>query len=164
MANKIQHVNEKDLLEILSGAPTEAATSATPEKKSSPGQVMKRKPGRPKGAKNKVKRIDELFSKDDRAMRKAYKKQEGWDYSKSSSTEMQRERRYRFTPQFTISRKDAYEMLFKYLRSVKGRLALRNMILHGFAGVGELTDEALENYIENENLISKTRHEVVIQG
>jgi hypothetical protein len=159
MANKnIQHVTQRDMLEILSGAPVEAVKQET----KATTATAQRKPGRPKGSKNKVKALGELFDKE--SLPKVKRQEEGWDFSKPAGESRQRRARSRFTPQFTISRKDAYEMLFKYLRSVKGRMALKNIILNGFVGVGELTNDDLESYIEHENLISGSKHEVVIQG
>jgi len=164
MANKnIQHVTQKDMLEILSGAPVEVADQdSKPKLTTAPAQ---RKPGRPKGSKNKQHTLDQMFDKESISRKRVAKRQEGWEYaSKEDMDRRQRKARTRFTPQFTISRKEACEMLFKHLRSVKGRMALKNIILNGFVGVGELTDDDLQSYIETENLISNTKHEVVIQG
>lgn len=67
-------------------------------------------------------------------------------------------------PQFSLTRKDAYEIFFKFLRSSKGKEALKKLITQGSPGVGKLTDTQLGKYLEQTNLLSRYPHEVVIKG
>jgi hypothetical protein len=67
-------------------------------------------------------------------------------------------------PQFHLNRREAFEVFFKYLRSTKGKTALRDIINQGSPGIGKLTDAQLGKYLEQTNLLSRYPHEVVIQG
>lgn len=67
-------------------------------------------------------------------------------------------------PQFHLSRREAFEVFFKYLRSTKGKKALADIINQGSPGIGKLTDAQLGKYLEQTNLLSRYPHEVVIQG
>lgn len=67
-------------------------------------------------------------------------------------------------PQFHLSRKEAIEVFFSYLRSSRGKDALRNIINQGSPGIGKLSDAQLGKYLEQTNLLSRYPHEVVIEG
>lgn len=67
-------------------------------------------------------------------------------------------------PQFTLSRKEAYEIFFKYLRSAQGKSALMDIVKQGSPGVAKLSDNALGKYLEQTNLLSRYPHEVIIRG
>ena len=123
--------------------------------------VKKRGRGRPKGSKNKPK----LF---------APQQQEGWDieYEKGSAkiSKPKSSRVYKkwqrewIKPQFSLSRKEAYEVFFSFLRSASGKVALKDIIVQGSVGIGKMSDTALAKYLEQTNLLSKYPHEVVIKG
>lgn len=67
-------------------------------------------------------------------------------------------------PQFHLSRREAFEVFFKYLRSTRGKAALKDIINLGSPGIGKLSDAQLGKYLEQTNLLSRYPHEVVIQG
>lgn len=121
----------------------------------------KRGRGRPKGSKNKPKFYTQS--------------QEGWDQeaidmTKKSSIRPRSEALHRkwqrewVKPHFALSRKEAYEIFFSYLRSARGKEALKDLIVKGSPGVGKLSDSALAKYLEQTNLLSRYPHEVVIRG
>jgi hypothetical protein len=128
-------------------------------------QPAKRR-GRPKGSKNRKS----VYMLPD----------EGWDIDSSvdmatptatapvgkakSAALHRRWQREWIRPQFALSRKDAYEIFFKFLRSAKGKDALKKLITNGSPGVGKLTDAQLGKYLEQTNLLSRYPHEVVIKG
>lgn len=66
-------------------------------------------------------------------------------------------------PQFRISRTEASEIFFKYLRSAKGKTALKDIIEKGSPGIGKLNDTQLGKYLEETNLLSRYPHEVLVQ-
>jgi hypothetical protein len=144
---------EKNLVELLSEVPVT--------------KQPKRNVGRPKGSKNKSKRLAEMFTHRDvtsKPKQNLPQQEEGWNYPIPSDVEAKRARRRMFSPQFCISRKDAYELLFKHLRSVKGGVMLKNIILKGFSGGQTLSDDQLAGYIQNAHLLSKQHHEIVVEG
>lgn len=122
--------------------------------------VKKRGRGRPKGSKNKPK----LFAP----------QREGWDiqYDKGEAkiSKPKTVRGYRkwrqemIRPQFALTRNDAYEIFFEYLRSASGKIALKDIIVQGSAGIGKMSDAALSKYLEQTNLLSRYPHEVVIKS
>lgn len=67
-------------------------------------------------------------------------------------------------PQFTLSRKEAYDIFFKYLRSSQGKNALMDIVKQGSPGVAKLSDNALGKYLEQTNLLSRYPHDVIIRG
>lgn len=122
---------------------------------------IKRGRGRPKGSKNKPK----LYAQP----------QEGWDQEAIEMTQKptirprsealhRKWQREWVKPHFALSRKEAYEIFFSYLRSSRGKEALRDLIVKGSPGVGKLSDSALAKYLEQTNLLSRYPHEVVIRG
>lgn len=131
-----------------------------------PAQAKSRR-GRPKGSKNR-KSVYML-------------PEEGWDtegsiemvaptataapVGKARSAALHRRwQREWIRPQFSLTRKDAYEIFFKFLRSAKGKEALKKLITNGSPGVGKLNDVQLGKYLEQTNLLSRYPHEVVIKG
>lgn len=80
-----------------------------------------------------------------------------------SSTMYRRWQRSWIRPQFTISRKEAYDVFIKYLRSTGGKNALTEVIVNGSIGIGKLSDAALAKYLEKTNLLSRYPHEVIIK-
>lgn len=138
-------------------------TETEPHVDANPAQAAKRR-GRPKGSKNRKT----VYAMPD----------EGWDdesavemtttatpVGKSRSAALHRRwQREWIRPQFTLARKEAYEIFFKFLRSSKGKEALRKLITNGSPGVGKLTDQQLGKYLESTNLLSRYPHEVVIKG
>lgn len=125
--------------------------------------VKPRGRGRPKGSKNKPKfyaQPSEGWSlqatPDDEAALVSGK-------TRSASAHRKWQRDY-IKPQFVLSRKEAYEIFFKYLRSAQGKNALRDLITQGSPGVGKLSDSSLGKYLEQTNLLSRYPHEVVIKG
>jgi len=67
-------------------------------------------------------------------------------------------------PQFVVSRKQAQDMLLKYLRSKPGKSALLTIIDEGFTGLSNLTDDKLGEFLVSTNLLSRYPHEIVIRG
>lgn len=124
-------------------------------------QPVKRGRGRPKGSKNKPKFYTQP--------------QEGWDQEaiemldkaparpRSEAIHRKWQREW-VKPQFALSRKEAYEIFFKHLRSSKGKDALKELIVKGSPGVGKLSDSALAKYLEQTNLLSRYPHDVIIRG
>lgn len=67
-------------------------------------------------------------------------------------------------PQFVLSRKQAHDMLLKYLRSKPGKGALTQVIEDGFIGLSKLPDNKLGEFLVSTNLLSRYPHEIVIRG
>lgn len=67
-------------------------------------------------------------------------------------------------PQFVVSRRQAQEMLLKYLRSKPGKGALSTVIDQGFVGLSKLPDNKLGEFLVSTNLLSRYPHEIVIRG
>lgn len=103
--------------------------------------------GRPKGSKNKRPLMAE-----------------GWSHEKTSAYTRKWQKVDKIRPQFSVSRKDATEILFDYLRSVRGRTALRDMIVNGSPGIGKLSDVALGKYLELTGLLSRYPHDVIVKA
>jgi hypothetical protein len=97
-------------------------------------------------------------------------RREGWEHDDvpvgrpRSAAIHRRWQRDMIAPQFHLSRKEAIEVFFKYLRSTRGKTALREIINSGSPGIGKLSDAQLGKYLEQTNLLSRYPHEVVIQG
>lgn len=103
--------------------------------------------GRPKGSKNKRPMLTE-----------------GWSQDKASAYTRKWQKVDKIRPQFSLTRKDATEILFDYLRSVRGKDALRDLILRGNPGIGKLSDTALGKYMEMTGLLSRYPHDVIVRG
>lgn len=125
-----------------------------------PTQTAHRR-GRPKGSKNKPKFFAPTESWDEEAIEMTKQAKVGKPRSAALHRKWQREW---IRPQFTLSRKEAYEIFFKYLRSSPGKSALKDLIIQGSPGVGKLSDNALAKYLEQTSLLSRYPHEVVIRG
>lgn len=110
-------------------------------------ETIRRGRGRPRGSKNKTKFLTE-----------------GWSHEKTSTYTRKWQRVQKLKPQFSLTRKDAYEILFSYLRSVKGKAALKEILISGTVGVGKLSDTSLGQYLEKTNLLSRYPHDVIIKG
>lgn len=67
-------------------------------------------------------------------------------------------------PQFVLSRRQAQDMLLKYLRSKPGKAALLSVIEDGFVGLSKLPDNKLGEFLVSTNLLSRYPHEIVIRG
>lgn len=67
-------------------------------------------------------------------------------------------------PQFVLSRRQAQDMLLKYLRSKPGKSALLSVIEDGFVGLSKLPDNKLGEFLVSTNLLSRYPHEIVIRG
>lgn len=67
-------------------------------------------------------------------------------------------------PQFVLSRKQAQDMLLKYLRSKPGKASLTAIINDGFVGLSKLPDNKLGEFLVSTNLLSRYPHEIVIRG
>ena len=67
-------------------------------------------------------------------------------------------------PQFVISRRQAHDMLLKYLRSKPGKAALTQVIEDGFVGLSKLPDNKLAEFLVSTNLLSRYPHEIVVRG
>lgn len=101
--------------------------------------------------------------------RKQRQEQEGWSdeapVSRPRSAAMHRRwQRDMIAPKFHLTRKEALEVFFKYLRSTRGKEALRKIIAGGSPGIEKLNDGQLGRYLEQTNLLSRYPHEVLIQG
>lgn len=103
--------------------------------------------------------------------KKRHTYEEGFDVDESTNVGRPRSaaihRRWQrdmIKPQFHLSRREAFEVFFKYLRSTKGKKALADIINQGSPGIGKLSDAQLGKYLEQTNLLSRYPHEVVIQG
>lgn len=124
-----------------------------------PTKRQKRR-GRPKGAKNKPK-FGYLPS--------AQPREEGWEITKrigrpKSVAAHRKWQRDFVLPQFVLSRKQAQDMLLKFLRSKQGKPALAAVINDGFVGIQKLPDEKLGQFLVSTNLLSRYPHEVVVRG
>ena len=117
--------------------------------------------GRPKGSKNKPKFNVPTEGWDQEAIEMTQRAKVGKPRSAAYQRKWQREW---IRPQFTLSRKEAYEIFFKYLRSAQGKSALKDLITQGSPGVGKLSDSALGKYLEQTSLLSRYPHEVIIKG
>ena len=128
-----------------------------------PVVMKKRGRGRPKGSKNKPK-----FGLS--PTEQAPQRKPGWDIDirkgfKTSSTSYQRKwQRGWVLPQFVLNRKQAQEILIKYLRSKPGKQALTSIITDGFVGTAKLADNKLGEFLVSTNLLSRYPHEIVIRG
>lgn len=130
---------------------------------------QKRRPGRPKGSKNKPKYG---FVPVERQANL----EEGWGYApptpkahktfkaKSLAAHRKWQRETWALPQFVMSRKNAQELLVKYLRSKPGRNALITLVTDGFTGIGKMPDGKLGEFLVSTNLLSRYPHEIVIRA
>lgn len=123
----------------------------------------KRRRGRPKGSKNRPKFG---MSPTPRGTR-----EEGWTdnagkvFGKPRSLASHRKwQREWVLPQFVLSRKQAQDMLVKYLRSKPGKPALTAVVMAGFPGLSNLPDNKLGEFLVSTSLLSRYPHEIVIRG
>lgn len=135
----------------------------TEPQKSQERQIKKQRRGRPKGSKNRPKFG---FSPAPRGTR-----EEGWTtstgkvFGKPKSLAAYRKwQREWVLPQFVLSRKQAQDMLVKYLRSKPGKAALTAVVIAGFPGLSNLPDNKLGEFLVSTNLLSRYPHEIVIRG
>jgi len=117
--------------------------------------------GRPKGSKNKPRFSVSTEGWDQEAIEMTQRTKVAKPRSAAFHRKWQREW---IRPQFTLTRKEAYEIFFKYLRSSQVKNALKDLITQGSPGVGKLTDSALGKYLEQTCLLSRYPHEVIIKG
>jgi hypothetical protein len=128
-----------------------------------PKPAKKRRAGRPKGSKNRPKFG---LSPTPRGTR-----EEGWTNSagkmfgkpKSLAAHRKWQREW-VLPQFVLSRKQAQDMLVKYLRSKPGKQALTTLVTSGFPGLSTFPDHKLGEFLVNTSLLSRYPHEIVIRG
>lgn len=113
--------------------------------------------GRPKGRKNRI--FAELPShKGDYGTQLRIK---GRPKSLAAQRKWQRDW---VMPQFVLTRRQAVDMLLKYLRSKPGKNALTQIIEDGFVGLSKLPDNKLGEFLVGTNLLSRYPHEIVIRG
>ena len=133
------------------------------EKQEAPHKAHRR--GRPKGSKNKPKfGYIPTVDSDDNSPR-----QEGWEVTKRigrprSMAAHRKWQREWVLPQFVLSRKQAQDLLLKFLRSKPGKAALTMVINDGFVGIKKLPDVKLGEFLVNTNLLSRYPHQIVIRG
>lgn len=111
-----------------------------------------RRRGRPRGSANKARRL----SGDGTSL-----KITGRPKSLAAHRKWQRDW---VMPQFVVSRRQAQDMLLKYLRSKPGKGALSKVIDEGFIGLSKLPDNKLGEFLVGTNLLSRYPHEIVIRG
>lgn len=117
--------------------------------------VVIRKRGRPKGSKNRTYRRP---------------REEGWGnggrmFGRAKSVAAHRKwQREWVLPQFVMSRKQAQDLLVKFLRSKAGKPALSSLVSEGFAGLSKMPDNKLGEFLVSTNLLSRYPHEVVVRG
>lgn len=119
-----------------------------------------RRRGRPAGSKNKPKFV---LPAEDWANETQNADGPGVTGRKRSHAIHRRWQRDWIRPQFVLSRKEAFEIFMKYLRSASGKVALRDMILKGNVGIEKLSNPQLGKYLEHTNLLSRYPHDVVIK-
>ena len=134
------------------------------EKREAPQQRSHRR-GRPKGSKNKPKFGFIPTTVDDEDHQRA----EGWEPTKriGRSRSIAAHRKWQrewVLPQFVLSRKQAQDLLLKFLRSKPGKDALKMVINDGFVGIKKLPDVKLGEFLVNTNLLSRYPHQIVIRG
>lgn len=123
------------------------------------GIIPRRGRGRPKGSKNRKY-----------ATTSAAASRRGWEGDiklsgrpKSLATHRKWQRDW-VMPQFVLTRRQAQEMLLKYLRSKPGKSALTAVIQEGFVGLSKMPDNKLAEFLISTNLLSRYPHEIVIRG
>lgn len=121
--------------------------------------------GRPKGSKNKPK-FGYIPTLEDE---QPAPRQEGWEVTKRmgrprSIAAHRKWQRDWVLPQFVLSRKQAQDLLLKFLRSKPGKAALTSVINEGFVGIKKLPDVKLGEFLVNTNLLSRYPHQIVIRG
>ena len=123
--------------------------------------ARRRRPGRPKGSKNRPK-----FGATPKGAR-----EEGWftksgkPFGKARSLAAHRKwQREYVLPQFVLSRTQAQDLLVKFLRSKPGKKALATIISDGFVGLSNMPDNKLGEFLVSTNLLSRYPHEIVVQG
>jgi hypothetical protein len=120
--------------------------------------------GRPKGSKNRPKYGFIPTYGEAEAPR-----QEGWEITKrmgrpKSIAAHRKWQRDWVLPQFVLSRKQAQDLLHKFLRSKPGKAALAAVINDGFVGIKKLPDVKLGEFLVSTNLLSRYPHQIVIRG
>lgn len=127
-------------------------------------ETAPRRRGRPKGAKNKPK---VAFAPE--VQEYSDVKKEGWEVvkkmgrSKSIAAHRKWQRDW-VLPQFVLSRKQAQDLLIKYLRSKPGKSALTVVLTDGFVGIKKLSDIKLGEFLVTTSLLSRYPHQIVIRG
>ncbi len=137
------------------------------EKQEVPKQHRTHRRGRPKGSKNKPK-FGYIPTPDD-TDEVSQVRQEGWEVTKRigrprSTAAHRKWQREWVLPQFVLSRKQAQDILLKYLRSKPGKVALSTVIGDGFVGIKKLSDVKLGEFLVNTSLLSRYPHQIVIRG
>lgn len=120
--------------------------------------------GRPKGSKNKPK-YGFIPKYEDQQPARA----EGWETTKrmgrpKSIAAHRKWQRDWVLPQFVLSRKQAQDLLHKFLRSKPGKVALAAVINDGFVGIKKLPDVKLGEFLVSTSLLSRYPHQIVIRG
>lgn len=120
--------------------------------------------GRPKGSKNKPK-----FGLMSVPQEYSDVRQEGWEVTKKigrpkSIAAHRKWQRDFVLPQFVLSRKQAQDLLLKFLRSKPGKAALSAVINDGFVGIKKLPDIKLGEFLVSTSLLSRYPHQIVIRG
>ena len=118
-----------------------------------------RRRGRPRGSKNKPKVAHSQIPA----------REEGWEITKKigrprSLAAHRKWQRDFVLPQFVLNRKQAQDLLVKYLRSKPGIGSLTTIISDGFTGTSKMTDAKLGEFLVGTNLLSRYPHEIVIRG
>lgn len=126
------------------------------------GEMSVRRRGRPKGSKNKPK-FSFITPPEHSDVR-----QEGWEVTKrlgrpKSIAAHRKWQREWVLPQFVLSRKQAQDLLLKFLRSKPGKSALSAVISDGFVGLKKLPDSKLGEFLVGTNLLSRYPHQIVIR-
>lgn len=127
-------------------------------------ETKRQRRGRPKGSKNRPK-----FGYIPTLGEQEAPRQEGWEVTKRigrprSMAAHRKWQREWVLPQFVLSRKQAQDLLLKFLRSKPGKSALAAVINDGFVGIKKLPDVKLGEFLVNTNLLSRYPHQIVIRG
>lgn len=120
------------------------------------GHTEVRRRGRPRGRKNQFARLAGSSAEYGAAL-----KVTGRPKSLAAHRKWQRDW---VMPQFVISRRQAQDMLLKYLRSKPGKASLLAIINDGFVGLSKLPDTKLAEFLVSTNLLSRYPHEIVVRG
>lgn len=138
------------------------------------GGTTRRGRGRPKGSKNKPKAGMFFATQDTHPQEYSDARKEGWEVvttaitkkigkPRSAATHRKWQREW-VLPQFVLSRKQAQDLLVKFLRSKPGKPALSAIVSDGFIGIKKLPDVKLGEFLVTTNLLSRYPHQIVIRG
>lgn len=145
-----------EILNVKGDESIDSADEHTTEQQQAPRKRM----GRPRGSKNRAK-FGQAFRQP---------REEGWgpgvkSLGRTKSLAAHRKWQRAFVmPQFVLSRKQAQDLLVKYLRSKPGKAALTEIVSEGFLGLSKLPDHKLGEFLVSTNLLSRYPHEIVIRG